>query len=404
MKIHYIQVFMKDITVALLILLAATGIGAAFWDLGFTEANIITVYILGVLLTSLFAQSHICYVISSLMSVLLFNFFFTKPRLTFHAYEQGYPVTFAIMLIAALITGTLAEKLKEHARQSAQTALRAKMLLDTNRLLQKEKEQAAILAHQEQLRANLLRAISHDLRTPLTSISGNASNLMSNYLQLDDETRLQMFTDIYDDAQWLIELVENLLSVSRIEDGKLNFNMTTELIDEVVEEALKHINRKKTEHNISVEYRDELLLAKMDAKLILQVIINIVDNAIKYTPVGSSIVISVGRKENMACISIADNGSGIPDEMKPKVFQMFFTGENKIVDNRRSLGIGLALCNSIIHAHGGTLSVTDNIPHGCIFVFTLPLGQVEVSRFEGQGYEREEVDIDEQNSSSGGGR
>ena len=131
------------------------------------------------------------------------------------------------MLIAALITGTLAEKLKEHARQSAQTALRAKMLLDTNRLLQKEKEQAAILAHQEQLRANLLRAISHDLRTPLTSISGNASNLMSNYLQLDDETRLQMFTDIYDDAQWLIELVENLLSVSRIEDGKLNFNILT---------------------------------------------------------------------------------------------------------------------------------------------------------------------------------
>ena len=171
-----------------------------------------------------------------------------------------------------------------------------------------------------------------------------------------------------------------------------------------MEEALKHINRKKTEHNISVEYRDELLLAKMDAKLILQVIINIVDNAIKYTPVGSSIVISVGRKENMACISIADNGSGIPDEMKPKVFQMFFTGENKIVDNRRSLGIGLALCNSIIHAHGGTLSVTDSIPHGCIFVFTLPLGKVEVSRFEGQGYEREEVDIDEQNSSSGGGR
>lgn len=498
-----------DFMTTLGILAMASGIGTVFWDLGFTEANIITVYILAVLLTALFTRGYFCSVLSALSGVLLFSFFFTEPRLTFHAYEKGYPVTFGIMLTAALITGTLANKLKNHAKQSAQSAFRTKVLFDTNQLLHKaqdekdimnitasqlmkllerdiviypetggrlckgylfhcleteekdfsafsgknaaewtfrnreragagtdhfgkdgnlylpiyinqkvygvlgicignrmldsfensvvlailgecalavenirnarEKEKAAILAQKEQLRANLLRAISHDLRTPLTSISGNASNLLSNYRQLDDEIRMQMFTDIYDDSQWLISLVENLLSVTRIEEGRLNFHMTTELMEEVIEEALRHINRKKTEHEISVEYKEELLLAKMDAKLILQVLINLVDNAIKYTPAGSQIRISTEKIEDRIAVSIADNGAGIPDEMKPRVFEMFFTGENKIVDSRRSLGLGLSLCRSIISAHGGELVLTDNEPHGCIFTFTLHSGEVPIN-------------------------
>lgn len=507
---HHIHLSGKDLLMTLLILGCATGIGTLFWKLGFTEANIITVYILAVLLTSLFTKSHLCNVISSLSGVLLFNFFFTEPRLTFHAYEHGYPFTFVIMLTAALITGSLANKLKNHAKQSTQAAFRTKILFDTNQLLQKaknenemikitasqlmkllerdiivyperdgkmsraylfqldseendkallsekeqevarwvfenkkragattdtlsdakslylairinqkvygvvgihmgntpldsfensvllsilgecslaienirnakEKEEVALLAQKEQLRADLLRAISHDLRTPLTSISGNASNLLSNYEQLDDETRRMMFADIYDDSQWLISLVENLLSVTRIEEGRLNFNKTTELIEEVMDEALRHISRKRSEHHISVDYGEELLLVKIDVKLILQVIINIVDNAIKYTPSGSTIRIYAERAGDMVSVSIADDGPGIPDAMKEKVFEMFFTGENKIVDSRRSLGLGLSLCKSIIHVHGGELVLKDNMPHGCIFTFTLPSGEVNIN-------------------------
>lgn len=506
---YHIRLSGRDLLITMLILICATGIGTIFWKLGFTEANIITVYILGVLLTSLFTKSHFCNVISSLSGVLLFNFFFTEPRLTFHAYEHGYPFTFVIMLTAALITGTLANKLKNHAKQSTQAAFRTKILFDTNQLLQraenendiikitasqlmkllnrdivvypetdgkmckaylfqldsgennelllcekeqnvarwvfenkkragamtdtlsdaqnlylairinqkvygvvgihmgnvpldsfensvllsilgecslaiesirnaKEKEEVAVLAQKEQLRANLLRAISHDLRTPLTSISGNASNLLSNYEQLDDETRRMMFADIYDDSEWLISLVENLLSVTRIEEGRLNFNKTTELIDEVIDEALRHISRKRSGYDISVEYGEELLLVKIDAKLILQVIINIVDNAIKYTPPGSTIRIYAERAGDMVSVSIADDGPGIPDTMKERVFEMFFTGDNKIVDSRRSLGLGLSLCKSIIHVHGGELVLKDNIPHGCIFTFTLPSGEVKI--------------------------
>lgn len=508
---HYLLPTVKDLMLTLFFLAAATCIGQLFLNFGFTEANIITVYILGVLLTSLFTKSHACSLISSLASVLIFNFFFTEPRLTLHAYEPGYPVTFAIMLIASLITGSLANKLKDHAKQSAQSAFRTKVLFETNQLLQKAeddsdiinitasqllklldrditvypetdgklskgylfetdeaatdrralaafheksvaewvfihnkragamtdqfsdarclylairinnkvygvvgiyigsktldsfeysmvlsilgecalaiensrnaaaKEKAAVLAKNEQLRANLLRSISHDLRTPLTSISGNAGNLLSNYDKLDADTRMQMFTDIYDDSMWLISLVENLLSVTRIEEGRMNLNTNAELIDDVIEEALKHIDRKSSEHHIKVDIKDELMLAKMDVKLIMQVIINIVDNAVKYTQKGSVITVSARKKESLIYVCISDNGPGIPDSMKPQVFKMFFTGENQIADSRRSLGLGLCLCRSIINAHGGEITLTDNQPHGCVFTFTLPAAEVKIN-------------------------
>ncbi len=352
-----INVFIRELLITLGILAATTGIGILFYHLKFTEANIITVYILGVLLTAIFTQSYGCSVLSSLASVLMFNFLFTEPRLTLHAYEPGYQATFAIMLLASLITGTLAN---ENIRNA------------------KEKEQADLLAQKEQLRANLLRAISHDLRTPLTSISGNAGNLLMDSGQLDDRTKNQMYLDIYDDSQWLVGLVENLLSVTRIEDGRLNFHMTTELVDEIVDEALNHINRRKTEHRIVTEYEDDLLFAKMDIKLIVQVIVNIVDNAIKYTPEGSVIRIHAGRQGEFVQVRISDNGNGVPDEWKEKVFDMFFTGDNKIVDSRRSMGLGLPLCKSIIDAHGGHLWIEDNVPHGAVFVFTLQAGKVKI--------------------------
>ncbi len=498
----------KDIFITVLILAIATILGLSFYSFGFTDSNIITVYILGVLLTSLFTKGYTCGIIGSLVSVMLFNFFFTEPRLTFHAYDSGYPVTFAIMLVASVITGTLASKLKSHAKLSAQAAFRTKVLLDTNQLLQKaqndediinitatqimkllnrsvvmysvkegkltkgslyssqsvnledlfttternaaewvylnkhragastnvyskakcvyfsirinnniygvigirikgkpldafensillsilgecalamdnrrnakEKEQTAVLAKNEQLRANLLRAISHDLRTPLTSISGNAGNLLSNKDKLDEDTKMQIYTDIFDDSEWLISLVENLLSVTRIEEGRMNFNKSIELVDEITEEALRHIGRKSTEHKISVIHKDELLLANADAKLIVQVLINLIDNAIKYTPVGSEIKVITEKKNGYASISVIDNGNGIPDNIKPHVFEMFYTGDNRIADSRRSLGLGLALCKSIIGAHGGELTLTDNQPQGCIFAFTLPLGEVKI--------------------------
>ena len=499
----------RDILKSIGILLAASCIGFFFYNLGVNEANIITIYVLGVLVTALVTKNQIYSLISSAVSVLVFNFLFTEPRYTLQAYAPGYPLTFSVMFLSAFITGSLVMRLKSHAKQSAEVAFRTRILFDTNRLLQqargqeeitsvsagqlvkllkkdivvypaengvlgepqifqagetepdagcissrerevaawtlknnkhagattdtfsdagclylairvgenvygvlgivmeggeldamensillsvlgewafalenekstREKEEAAVLAKNEQLRANLLRAISHDLRTPLTSISGNASNLLAMGQDFDEETRKQLYTDIYENSMWLINLVENLLSITRLVEGRLNLNITEDLVDDVVAEALRHVNKKSAEHTIVTESGEEFLLARMDPRLIVQVIINIVNNAIEYTPAGSHITIRSEKKDGTIILSIADDGPGIPDQEKPRVFDMFYSGGNPIADSRRNCGIGLSLCRSIIDAHGGDLTVSDNAPHGAVFTFTLPAGEVQL--------------------------
>ena len=501
---HVGAVSLGDIVKSLLVLLLATLIGYVFYTLGFSETNIVSLYIFGVLVISVITTSRIFAAAASVVSVLVFNFFFTVPRLTFHFHDPNYWMTFLIMFMVALLTGSLATRLKDNAKQSARAAFRTKILLETNQLLQKEtderavikatagqllkllrrdfvvylpdgepnvfrtpdsdhseltgeseqavaqwvlrnnkhagattdtfshakclylairvnqqvygvvgismtdvpldsfensvllsilgecalaleniknareKEEAAILARNEQLRANLLRAISHDLRTPLTSISGNADNLLSNHQKMDDQAKMRAYQDIYDDSMWLINLVENLLAVTRIEGGQVHLTQSVELMDEVITEALRHCSRKSKEHTIRVSASQELILARIDAKLMVQVLINLVNNAIKYTPAGSVIEIYTEKKDGQVIVSVADDGPGIPDEQKGRVFEMFYTGANKIADSRRSLGLGLSLCKSIVTAHGGAIWVADNHPSGAIFTFTLPAGEVEL--------------------------
>ena len=455
---------LRDWAVSLGILCLATLMGYAFSRVGFTEANIIAIYLLAVLLTSMATSTRSSYVLSAVGSVVVFNFFFTSPRFSLRVYEHGAPMTFLIMIVAALIVGTLTDRLKSQVKQSTRAAYRTNLLFETNQMLQKaateeeifqaaqtqlhklsdreltvhpgittggknnstiyliktaahiygsvvmegaepleafensvllsilgecalalenmrnakEKEEAKLLAENEKLRSNLLRSISHDLRTPLTAISGNAGILMSDSESLSPETRNQMYSDIYDDAAWLYNLVENLLAVTRIEEGHMKLNTQPQLVEEMVSEALQHISRKRSEHVITVSHQDELLLAKCDARLIVQVIINLVDNAIKYTPVGSHIAITTKGEGGCAVVSVADDGPGISDDEKERVFQMFYTGSNPIADSRRSLGLGLGLCKSIITAHGGVISVADHQPNGTVFTFTVPSGEVEV--------------------------
>ena len=246
------------------------------------------------------------------------------------------------------------------------------------RRLRAEKQVIAMETQQERLRSNLLRAISHDLRTPLTSISGNAGVLMEKSIVLNEEKKQELYRTIYDDSMWLVNLTENLLSITRIENGTMHLQMNAQLMDDVFRESLTHLDRKSKEHHISVELPDDLLMAKMDVRLIMQVIINIVNNAVKYTPAGSSIVLRAEKKNSMVEVSIADDGPGISDEDKKHLFDMFYTASQGKGDNRRGLGLGLNLCRSIVTAHGGAISVKDNIPHGSVFTFTLPLEEVDI--------------------------
>lgn len=198
---------------------------------------------------------------------------------------------------------------KETPLEAFEKNLMIAMLGECGLAMEKEwlnETQKQISIQMQQLRANLLRAISHDLRTPLTSISGNAGILRGNPHILSDEQKQGLYTDIFDDSMWLINLVENLLSITRIDNGTLNLNMQPELLDEVMVEALNHINRKSVEHTIETVLEDEFLMAKMDSRLIVQVIINIVDNAIKYTQQGSHITITAKRDGVFARVEISE--------------------------------------------------------------------------------------------------
>ena len=348
----------KDSAICLVVLTAATLAGYAFKVFQLADADIIMLYIIAVLVISIFTSKIYFCLISSLVGVVLFNCFFTYPEFSFSVHDAGYPVTFVTMFITAFIAGTLANKLKRNILIAEQNA--------------REKEEAALLAQNEQLRADMLRSISHDLRTPLTSISGNASTLISGGDTLDESARQQIYTDIYSESMWLIEMVENLLYATRIEDGRMQLNISVEILDDIVQEAVRHTKRTHPKRNIIVDMYDEIIPVMADA--------NLMDNAVKYSDEDSDVTVSVRRENAYAVvISVSDHGTGISDEEKEKVFDMFYTGGSRSSDSRRSLGLGLALCRSIITSHGGTISISDNIPNGTVVSFTLPIGEVDLN-------------------------
>ncbi len=494
-----------DILTIFLFLLLSTGICVLFEENEFQTDNLLMIYMMGGLLQALFARCRISSILYALGSVIVFNYFFTEPRLTLHVNDTSYITTFFVMFATSMTVSTLVQQMKRVAKQAAEKAYRTEILLETSQKLQQaedvsqialqsiqqlekllnctvycipgkpssdmklqdyfasnkeanglsrdeiavaswayknnkhagattgtlpgarclyltvrngdkifaiigielngkvptafeksvmlallnesalafEKEElrrrereTALRLQQEQLRGNLLRAISHDLRTPLTSISGNADMLMKSYQMMADSERTRIFHDIYEDAVWLINLVENLLSVTRIENGTMDIVLQPEMVEDVLDASMKHLNRHVKNHKLKVSQADDMLMAKMDAKLIIQVLTNLVDNAFKHTPEGSEIEINVYEKRHKVVFEVADNGDGVPDDQKEKIFTMFYSGDHTTSDGRRCMGMGLTLCKSIIEAHGGRIWVEDNHPHGAVFRFEIEAEEV----------------------------
>ena len=246
---------------------------------------------------------------------------------------------------------------------------------DSNR---KAREEAELQARSEKLRTSLLRTISHDLRTPLTSISGHAENLLANESGISPDQRAALYQDISDESRWLIDLVENLLSISRIENGRMQIQIGTEEVSAILEESSEHFCREAKDHVLKIEPPEDIILVRADARLIMQVLINLVNNAVKYTQKGSEIVIAARREGAKAVFTVSDNGPGIPEGEKEKIFDMFYSIRNTGGDTVRSTGLGLSLCRSIVEAHGGEITVRDNVPTGAVFEFTLEAVEVEI--------------------------
>lgn len=499
----------RDTFKTVFLIMGATLLSFGLRALNIGDQNIIMVYILSVLVVSRVTMGYVYGVIASIISVLTFNFFFTVPYFTFNAIQAGYPVTFLIMLLVALITSALTFRIKTQARLAVERERRTEILYEINKKLLatrglenivnltnqyitnifkrsvifytedpqhgavgtllkapqdadadymlKEDERAVahwvfvnqkyagagtdtlrgaggyympvisqgkvlgvvglscveskpgqnnraflrmivsqvamalerqylsdeqrriiVDSEKEKMRSNLLRAISHDLRTPLTGILGASSVLLDNGAAMDEEANKKMVSTIKEDSQWLIRMVENLLSVTRIHEGTMNVTKSLEAAEEVVAEAIARIRKRFPERNIKVKVPDELLLVPMDGTLIVQVLINFLENAVKHSPESTTIKVNVKKNGISAVFEVIDNGQGISQDDLPHIFEGYMPSEKKSVDSSRGMGIGLSICMTIVKAHNGKIEAENRTTGGAVFRFFLPLEGSEI--------------------------
>jgi len=337
-----------------MLLALGTGVGFLFEYLDIPMINEILVYILAIAIVAIRTSGKLYAMLAGVVAVVAFNYFFAEPQFSLVA-DPGYLITFGMMLLIAYILSSMSIMIKKAEEERVRLEEEAK---------------------REAFQANLLRAISHDLRTPLAGISGNANILLSHGDGLSDETKKQIFESIEDDSLWLNNLVENLLSISRMSNGQNMLTAQAEVIADLIDDAIKHVDRRNVDYNIKTHYEDEFMMVKADPRLIVQVVINIVNNAIKYTPEGSNIDIYTAKKDSMVEIRIEDNGPGLSETNLEKIFDQFFTEGKVKGDSRRGLGLGLYLCRSIVEAHEGRITAYNIEPHGAGFAITLPIAEM----------------------------
>ncbi|HWQ78997.1 MAG TPA: sensor histidine kinase KdpD [Anaerovoracaceae bacterium] len=489
-------------------LIAATLLCMGLRAAGVGEQNLIMVFILSVLAVSRTTTGYLFGVTASVLSVLLFDFYFTAPYYTMDTIRSDYPITFVIMFLVAIITSMLTVRVKTQVRLSVEREHRTRVLYEINKkllvtrglenivnltneyitklfersvifytrdpadgsiagtvaespqdpgasflnqdderavahwvfvnkkragastdtlmgagayyipmisqakvlgvigvscasgkleqnsrlflrmmasqvamalerqYLSDEQRRIVIESEKEKMRSNLLRAISHDLRTPLTGILGASSAILENGGSLDKGIHDKLLFHIKEDSQWLIRMVENLLSVTRIKEGSMNVAKSPEAAEEIVAEAVRHIRKRFPDRKISVKAPDELLMVPMDGTLIEQVLINLVENAFKHSPADTVVDVEVMAEKRYAIFEVRDQGEGIAAADLPHLFESYAPDGNRSSDSSRGMGIGLSICMTIIKAHGGKLEAANKNEGGAVFRFTLPLEEV----------------------------
>lgn len=338
------------------------GITMVFLALGFlvcsllqviseTDSHVPLIFVLVVFLVSLCTDGYLFGIAASVISVIGVNFVFTYPYFRINFYLTGYPLTFMCMLVVSIMTCTLTSRVRKG-------------------------EQARLEAEREKMRANLLRAISHDFRTPLTSIIGSLRALSENEEQLSDRDRKVLLNDAKDDAEWLINIMENILSITRIgSDATPKIHTEPQALEEVMGEALTRFKRQYPELSVRTEVPDELIISSVDAMLVEQVIINLLINVAIHSKTATHAKLSLRREGKMARIAVEDNGSGISRDVLPQLFESQFphSRDGSSEDSRRTMGIGLNVCRTIITAHGGGMSAENRREGGARISFTLPI-------------------------------
>ncbi len=237
--------------------------------------------------------------------------------------------------------------------------------------LYNEREKIRIDMEREHLKSNLLRSIGHDLRTPLTGIVGASSYIAQRSRTLDRKKIGQLSDDIKEQAVWLTALVENILNMTRIENGNLDLNKQVEVIDDIVNDAVTHVTGL-SERNFRVVLPDIVIAVPMDGKMIIQVLVNLLSNAVRHTSKECSIELLVYHKQGYIEFQVADSGKGIQPQLNTKLFEAFVTSGKSGFDGKKGIGLGLAICKAVVEAHGGTIQTGTSHLGGALFTFTLP--------------------------------
>ena len=318
-----------------------------------SEGFAYSIFILTVLLISRFTTGYLFGTLAAVLSVVGTNYIFTYPYWAVNFTLSGYPLTFLTMLVVSLVTCTMTTKIKRQ-------------------------EDLRIEAAREKMRANLLRSVSHDIRTPLTSIIGSTSAMIENP-DLPEEDRLLLLTDVRDDAQWLIRVVENLLSITRMGDTTTRLVKNPEPAEEILGAVTAKFRKRYPDVRIRVSVPEDLLFVPMDAVLISQVLSNLLENAVVHGGGHTTeIRLSVRREGPEAVFAVEDNGDGIEHKVLPHLFDGTLAAAAGDTENggKRNMGLGLSVCQAIIHAHSGSIEA-HNLMEGAEFVFRLPLEQEE---------------------------
>ena len=307
------------------------------------------VFMLAVLLTARITDGYIYSLAASVVSVFGVNYAFTYPYFEFNFTITGYPFTFFTMFTVSVVVGMLTDQVKRQSRIEAE-------------------------AEAEKMKANLLRSVSHDLRTPLTTIIGSTSAVLENYDKFSDDVKRDLIGQVREDAQWLMRLVENILSITRMKNGPVQIKKSPEAAEEIAAEAVSKFRARFPETHVSVSVPPELVMVPMDAVLVEQVLINLMENAVLHGRHVTLIELSVCCEGSDAVFSVADDGCGIDPRILPRLFEEMFPHAQELRgDVRRNMGIGLSVCMSIVRAHGGRMTAENRKEGGARVSFALPL-------------------------------
>ena len=318
-----------------------------------TYSPIPALFALAVFFISLVTDGYIYGIVSSLVSVLALNFAFTFPYFKFNFSIPENMVSAVIMLSITIVSSTLTTKIRSIEKIKTET-------------------------EKEKMRANLLRAVSHDLRSPLTTIFGSSSVIVDKYNELDDDQLIQLAKGIQEDSQWLIGMVENLLSITKIDSSNVKLNMNLTVLEELIDIVLVRFKKRYPEQKITVDIPDEFIIIPMDAVLIEQVISNLLENAVIHAKGLTQIVFRVKTQNEQVIFEIEDDGCGIPKEKLSTIFNGYYEKKEAPADSKkRNMGIGLSVCASIVKAHDGKIEVENLQPKGCCFRFILKMGDLE---------------------------